>query len=474
MASEPKALVPVIHKLGLPLHVDRLTLARYLADVEQEAHDATFFAQIRRVGPASFSRLRCPGGPPRLHHQRSRRTTSCAPTRRHHRTRWNSSASFASVSATHWTHGSIAMERSGPCCQAGWIRLRWSVFRQCWAIACRRFPPSTGPMTPARRKRLHRCGAVPHRRRKLPRHPRNPAKPRRLCPLRLRTRRANRRCQRLCASVRVSTGSQPRHQGRHFGPGADEALTVMAARSHGFWLTTCATATWPALQEALGVQTVAAASDACTCEVWLAGVPRRFACFAASAAGPQVATVIPCGALFPPIDGLGLPDIVAGGPSPMSLQRGRCCMAICIGCFLGRRCSRFCAPKIAAAWPRASNPARHFDHRVVELCMACPPDWLVTQGRTKALLGAKSLSDVLPGPLPTDETRLIWRTGSALPARPLRPLQKNICRSLASARRTCGSPAPCRIPPGTTGKPAKPCVVGTDFWEQWLHIRAQP
>ncbi|MFO0658002.1 MAG: hypothetical protein U0787_23410 [Polyangia bacterium] len=46
----------------LPLHVDRLTLVRYLADVEQEAHDATFFGRSARpVSPSqSFALPRRP------------------------------------------------------------------------------------------------------------------------------------------------------------------------------------------------------------------------------------------------------------------------------------------------------------------------------------------------------------------------------------------------------------------------------
>jgi asparagine synthase (glutamine-hydrolysing) len=39
--------------------------------------------------------------------------------------------------------------------------------------------------------------------------------------------------------------------------------------------------------------------------------------------------------------------------------------------------------------------APFLDHRLVELCMACPPDWLMRDGRTKALL-RDSLQDVLP------------------------------------------------------------------------------
>lgn len=54
VASEPKALVVGANRLGIPLSVDRLTLARYLADAEQEADDATFFAQIKRVSPAEL------------------------------------------------------------------------------------------------------------------------------------------------------------------------------------------------------------------------------------------------------------------------------------------------------------------------------------------------------------------------------------------------------------------------------------
>ncbi|MBL8635788.1 MAG: asparagine synthase (glutamine-hydrolyzing) [Myxococcales bacterium] len=54
VASEPKAIVVGAERLGIPLSVDRQTLARYLADAEQEADDATFFAQIKRVAPAEL------------------------------------------------------------------------------------------------------------------------------------------------------------------------------------------------------------------------------------------------------------------------------------------------------------------------------------------------------------------------------------------------------------------------------------
>ncbi len=54
LASEPKAIVVGAERLGIPLSVDRQTLARYLADSEQEAGDATFFAQIKRMAPAEL------------------------------------------------------------------------------------------------------------------------------------------------------------------------------------------------------------------------------------------------------------------------------------------------------------------------------------------------------------------------------------------------------------------------------------
>jgi len=54
VASEPKAIVVAAERLGLPLSVDRGTLARYLADAEQEAADTTFFAEVKRVAPAEL------------------------------------------------------------------------------------------------------------------------------------------------------------------------------------------------------------------------------------------------------------------------------------------------------------------------------------------------------------------------------------------------------------------------------------
>lgn len=58
VASEPKAIVVGARRLGLSLSVDRGTLARYLADAEQESGDATFFADIRRVAPAELLQFR--------------------------------------------------------------------------------------------------------------------------------------------------------------------------------------------------------------------------------------------------------------------------------------------------------------------------------------------------------------------------------------------------------------------------------
>lgn len=58
-ASEPKAIVIAARRLGWPLSVHRQTLARYLADVEQEAGDETFFAQIQRVPFAHVVSFAC-------------------------------------------------------------------------------------------------------------------------------------------------------------------------------------------------------------------------------------------------------------------------------------------------------------------------------------------------------------------------------------------------------------------------------
>lgn len=58
VASEPKAIVVAARRRGLSLAVDRGTLARYLADAEQESGDATFFADIRRVAPAELLQFR--------------------------------------------------------------------------------------------------------------------------------------------------------------------------------------------------------------------------------------------------------------------------------------------------------------------------------------------------------------------------------------------------------------------------------
>ncbi len=63
IASEPKAIVVGAQRLGLHLSVDRGTLARYLADAEQEAADATFFAQIKRLAPAELLTFRLSPAP---------------------------------------------------------------------------------------------------------------------------------------------------------------------------------------------------------------------------------------------------------------------------------------------------------------------------------------------------------------------------------------------------------------------------
>lgn len=57
VASEPKALLAAARRLHVPVGVNHQVLACYLADVEYEVGEATFFDAVQRVGPGEWLRV---------------------------------------------------------------------------------------------------------------------------------------------------------------------------------------------------------------------------------------------------------------------------------------------------------------------------------------------------------------------------------------------------------------------------------
>lgn len=424
VASEPKALVPVIHKLGLPLHVDRLTLARYLADVEQEAHDATFFAQIRRVGPAelqSFALPRRPApiAPPTISTYYQLRPDPAPPSdqvefQREFRQRLCHALDLRlDCDGTVGALLSGGMDSSALVCLSAVLGHRLPTFS---AVHRADDPCDESVFIDAVQSHT---GVENFR--IIPETQLSPdAFARFVYEQDEPTGGASVFAQACVFRLVRSHGIKVVISGQ----GADEALTgyggaipwLLADHLRHGHLTRFAQELW-ASKPSPGQAMHALAQSG-----WLAfrdGLPASLQALLLARKWQRSFHTTP----FFRLDGLGLPDIVAGGPladefAARSLLHG----------YLYRLLSGSSLLAILRTEDRSSmaqgveSRAPFLDHRVVELCMACPPDWLVTQGRTKALL-RESLSDVLPGAIANRRDKIGFGAPEARYLQgPLRPL----------------------------------------------------
>ncbi len=396
-ASEPKAIVRVCHKLGLPLHVDRLTLARYLADAEQEAHDETFFAQIRRVGPAQLWSFALPAHaapvpPPTVATYYTPRPCPSPPTdavefQREFRKRLTAALTLrldcegpvgallsggmdssslvclASALAHPLATFSVVHDPSDPCDERAFID---AVLGQTGSPNFRVVPEQQ--MSPEAFARFVYEQDEP-------------------------TGGASVFAQACVFRLVRGHGLKVVISGQ----GADEALTgyggtlpwLLASHLRKGRLADFAHELWT--QKPTPRQAVTAILRS----GWLSlrdGLPDSVGKALLARKWQSAFAKAP----FFRLQSLGVPDLVAGGPHAADLDQRSLLHGYLYRLLTGSSLLAILRTEDRSSMAQGvESRAPFLDHHLVELCLACPPKWLAHDGRTKALL-RESLADVLP------------------------------------------------------------------------------